>query len=301
MKKGRVKIMHKSRRIIGIIALLAAALNLAACSGGSAESQVSSAVSSAESGTVSQPSDDARIRPDDGKKLGYQLEKPANGEEIAVLTTNMGVIKLRLFPQAAPKAVENFKGLVQKGYYNGITFHRVINDFMIQSGDPKGDGTGGESIWNEPFADEFNANLVNIRGSVAMANSGKDTNGSQFFINQKGTKEAIDWNYYQEAFDVYRESPEAFIQQYNTYWLDMSKVTDAYKNIYKQYGGNPNLDGAYNIVEKGHTVFAQVFEGMDVVDKIASVPVVANDQGEKSKPASKVFIEKAEIVPYNSK
>jgi Peptidyl-prolyl cis-trans isomerase (rotamase) - cyclophilin family len=137
---------------------------------------------SASSGAAS----DGRIRPDDGKKLGYQLEKPQKGEDIAVLTTSMGVVKLRLFPDAAPKTVENFKGLIQKGYYNGLTFHRVIKDFMIQGGDPKGDGTGGESIWGKEFADEFNTNLVNIRGSVSMANAGADTNGSQFFINQKG-------------------------------------------------------------------------------------------------------------------
>lgn len=293
--------MHRSKQVIGMIALLAVALNFTACSGGSTASQASSSASSAVSSAVSQASDDGRIRPDDGKKLGYQLDKPANGEEIAVLTTNMGVIKLRLFPQAAPKTVENFKGLIKKGYYNGVTFHRVINDFMIQGGDPKGDGTGGESVWNKPFADEFNANLVNIRGSVSMANAGKDTNGSQFFINQRGAKEAIDWNSYQQAFGVYKQSPEAFVQQYGTYWLNMDKVTDAYKDLYKKYGGNPNLDGAYSIVEKGHTVFAQVFEGMDVVDKIAAVPVVKNDQGEKSKPASKISIQKAEILPYKAK
>lgn len=101
------------------------------------------------------------------------MEKPADGEEIAVLTTSMGVIKLRLFADAAPKTVENFKGLINKGYYNGLTFHRIVNDFMLQTGDPKGDGTGGESLWGKAFNDEFNANLVNIRGSVSMANAGK--------------------------------------------------------------------------------------------------------------------------------
>ena len=74
-----------------------------------------------------------------------QLEMPEEGEEIAVLETSMGTIRIRLFPEEAPKTVQNFKDLIQKGYYNGLTFHRVIEDFMIQGGDPNGDGTGGKS------------------------------------------------------------------------------------------------------------------------------------------------------------
>ena len=118
--------------------------------------------------------------------LGYQLDPPKAGEQVAVLDTSMGTIKIRLFPEEAPKTVENFTGLIEKGYYDGLTFHRVIDDFMIQGGDPNGDGTGGESIWGEPFEDEFSETLVNLRGSLAMANSGANTNGSQFFINQAG-------------------------------------------------------------------------------------------------------------------
>ena len=292
--------MQYSKKIIGFISICAMMLNLAACSGGSAASMASSLVSAPSQAVNSAPaaSQDDRIKPDDGKKLGYQLEKPASGEEIAVLTTSMGVIKLRLFPEAAPKTVENFKGLIKKGYYNGLTFHRVINDFMIQSGDPKGDGTGGESIWGKDFEDEFNANLVNIRGAVSMANGGPNTNGSQFFINQKGNTEAINWDDYQQAYNVYKQYPDAFVQQYGTYFLNMDKVTDAYKKLYNDNGGNPNLDGAYSIVARGHTVFAQVIEGMDVVDKIAAVPVSENDQGEKSKPTTAVTIKKADIEKY---
>ncbi|TQI65982.1 peptidylprolyl isomerase [Clostridium sp. KNHs216] len=285
-----------TRKMLGFVSVFALLLSLTACSGGSAAS--SAASSSPASSAPASSAASSRVKPDDGKKIGYQLEKPAAGEDIAVLTTSMGVIKLRLFAQAAPKAVENFKGLIQKGYYNGLTFHRVINDFMIQSGDPKGDGTGGESIWDKDFEDEFNANLVNVRGSVSMANAGENTNGSQFFINQRGTSEKVNWEDYQQAYNVYKQYPDAFIQQYGTYFLNMDKVTDAYKKLYDDNGGNPNLDGAYNIVERGHTVFAQVIEGMDVVDKIAAVPVSENDQGEKSKPATPVTIQKAEIEKY---
>ncbi len=289
--------MQKGLRFLSLFMILSLAAGLTACSGGSSSSAASSAASAAASSAgapaVSQAAQDSRVRPSDGKKIGYQLEKPQSGEEIAVLTTSMGVIKLRLFPDAAPKTVENFKGLIQKGYYNGLTFHRVIKDFMIQGGDPKGDGTGGESLWGKEFADEFNLNLVNIRGSVSMANSGKDTNGSQFFINQAGASKFSGWDYYQQGYAVYKQQPDAFVQQYGS-WIDMTKVTDDYKKVYTANGGNPTLDGAYSVLQKGHSVFAQVFEGMDVVDKIAATEVDASN----NKPVTPVKITKAEIQKY---
>jgi len=101
-----------------------------------------------------------------------------------VMTTNHGKIEIRMFPRFAPKTVDNFLALAAKGYYDGLTFHRVIQNFMIQWGDPNGNGTGGESIYGEKFEDEFSPRLTNIPGSLAMANSGPATNGSQFFINQ---------------------------------------------------------------------------------------------------------------------
>jgi peptidyl-prolyl cis-trans isomerase B (cyclophilin B) len=116
-----------------------------------------------------------------------QLALPTAGDTVAVMHTNMGDISIRLFPAHAPKAVENFTTHAKNGYYNGLTFHRVMKDFMIQGGDPKGDGTGGDNIWGtKGFEDEFDKKLMNIRGSLAMANSGANTNGSQFFINQAG-------------------------------------------------------------------------------------------------------------------
>jgi len=105
-----------------------------------------------------------------------------------VLETNRGKIELNLFPEIAPKACENFIGLVEKGYYNGIIFHRVIADFMIQAGDPTGTGTGGESIWKKPFRDEVSEEVTFDKpGILAMANSGPNTNTSQFFITVKKT------------------------------------------------------------------------------------------------------------------
>jgi cyclophilin family peptidyl-prolyl cis-trans isomerase len=109
-------------------------------------------------------------------------------KEIAVIKTNMGTIELELFPKEAPKAVENFTKLANKGYYDGVTFHRVIDNFMIQGGDPTGTGRGGESIWGESFKDEISPNLkFDKAGILAMANAGSNTNGSQFFITLAAT------------------------------------------------------------------------------------------------------------------
>jgi peptidylprolyl isomerase len=105
-----------------------------------------------------------------------------------VLETTLGSVELKLLPETAPKACENFSKLVEKGYYNGIIFHRVIRGFMIQCGDPTGTGRGGESIWGKPFADEVDLEVqFNSKGILAMANAGPETNGSQFFITTEKT------------------------------------------------------------------------------------------------------------------
>jgi peptidylprolyl isomerase len=105
-----------------------------------------------------------------------------------ILETNQGNIELKLMPQIAPRACENFIGLVKKGYYNGVIFHRVIKNFMIQSGDPTGTGRGGDSIWGKPFEDEVSPDMqFNESGILAMANAGPNTNGSQFFITTAKT------------------------------------------------------------------------------------------------------------------
>jgi peptidylprolyl isomerase len=102
---------------------------------------------------------------------------------IVVLQTNKGLIEIELYPTVAPKACENFIGLIKKGYYDKTIFHRVIKRFMIQGGDPTGTGRGGESLWGQDFADEYAPNVTfNQLGLLAMANRGPSTNGSQFFI-----------------------------------------------------------------------------------------------------------------------
>lgn len=196
-----------------------------------------------------------------------QLQRPKNGEEIALITTKYGNIKIKFFPEAAPKAVENFKTHAKNGYYNGLIFHRVIPDFMIQGGDPKGTGMGGESIWGKPFEDEFDINCRNIRGALSMANSGPNTNGSQFFIVQNSK---VDDDIIKQMNELGEEKgfPQAVIK------------------AYEELGGAYWLDGR-------HTVFGQVFEGMDVVDKIAGVETDGNDR-----PLEPVVMEKVEIVTY---
>ncbi|MFH1381007.1 MAG: peptidylprolyl isomerase [Candidatus Omnitrophota bacterium] len=109
-------------------------------------------------------------------------------DTIVVLETTQGPVELKLFPEFAPKTCENFIMLVKKGYYDGISFHRVIRKFMIQGGDPTGTGMGGESVWGKSFEDEFSDELkFNKAGILAMANSGPNTNGSQFFITIAAT------------------------------------------------------------------------------------------------------------------
>ena len=113
---------------------------------------------------------------------GLQLQAEEKAP-VVVLETNLGKIELKLYPKVAPKAVENFTTHVKNGYYNGLIFHRIIKDFMIQGGDPTGTGRGGESIWKKDFEDEFAPNVVFDRPFLlAMANRGPKTNGSQFFI-----------------------------------------------------------------------------------------------------------------------
>jgi cyclophilin family peptidyl-prolyl cis-trans isomerase len=123
-----------------------------------------------------------------GKETTSSEQKINEKTEVAVIKTNMGTIELELFSKEAPKAVENFTRLANKGYYDGVIFHRVIDDFMIQGGDPTGTGRGGESIWGKPFEDEFSPALkFDQAGLLAMANAGPGTNGSQFFITLAAT------------------------------------------------------------------------------------------------------------------
>jgi peptidylprolyl isomerase len=120
--------------------------------------------------------------------LHAQTESGTVKQPIVVIETNLGTVEVTLMPEIAPKTCENFIGLVQKHYYDGIVFHRIIKNFMIQGGDPTGTGAGGESIWGKSFADECKPTVkFDKPGLLAMANRGPNTNGSQFFITTVAT------------------------------------------------------------------------------------------------------------------
>ena len=247
------------------------------------------------------------------KAYGFQTEAPKTGEKVVVLSTNHGDIYIRLFPEAAPKACENFIKLAESGYYDGITFHRIIENFMMQGGDPNGTGTGGQSYWGTNFEDEFDKKMVNIDYSVAMANSGKNTNGSQFFINHtngKFDKTAFDQiptyedlksqisavynqyvTYYGNEFKKEYPTANDFLPVYAEQYFAQTPLKDSIPteiyDLYKSHGGNLHLDGAWR-ASGGHTVFGYVYKGKDVVDNIMKVETDSND-----KPTTSVVINKA--------
>ena len=157
--------------------------------------------------------------------------------QIATIKTNQGEVKIKLYPETAPKTCENFVGLAKKGYYDGVIFHRVIKDFMIQGGDPTGTGRGGESLWGTPFEDECDPNVrFDKKGLLAMANAGPGTNGSQFFITTALTP-----------------------------WLNMH-----------------------------HTIFGEVIEGYDTVEKIENAPTGFMDKPMSPQKILGVTIEEVE-------
>lgn len=170
------------------------------------------------------------INPKENMKTSYQTEAPKSWDIIAIMKTTNGTIKIKLFPEDVPSVVNNFIWLANEGYYDWIIFHRVINNFMIQWGDPDGTWMWGRSIYWEKFDDEFSDKLTNMTGSISMANAWADTNWSQFFINQKD---------------------------------------------------NSNLDFDKQPLTSKHSVFWQVYEGMENVNKIAKTKADQNDKPEK--------------------
>ncbi|WP_420842596.1 peptidylprolyl isomerase [Fervidibacillus halotolerans] len=183
-----------------------------------------------------------------------------NGEIRVEMETTEGIITFKLFPEYAQKTVKNFVTHAKNGYYDGVIFHRVIEDFMIQGGDPTGTGTGGESIFGKTFEDEFSKNLFNFRGALSMANAGPNTNGSQFFIVQN------------------RNFNENFIGE-----MERAGYPKEVIDYYAANGGTPWLDFR-------HTVFGHVIDGLEVVDRIASLPTGAQDR-----PLEEVKIKKMTV------
>ena len=196
------------------------------------------------------------------KELHFpQVDIEAVDGPIATIKTNHGDMRIKLFPEHAPKTVANFIALSKDGYYDGVIFHRIIKDFMIQGGDPTGTGMGGESIYGESFEDEFSEELYNVRGALSMANAGPNTNGSQFFIVQN------------------QHLP------YSKKEIARGGWPEPIAEIYAEKGGTPHLD-------RRHTVFGQLADeaSYKVLDAIAGVETGAMD-----KPVEDVVIETIEI------
>ena len=208
-----------------------------------------------------------------GDSTGYtdmaNYTLPESGDEIVVMTIkDKGTVKIKLFPDLMPRACANFVGLAVQGYYDGLTFHRVIADFMIQGGDPEGTGRGGESVWGGRFDGGTTDYLYHVKGALAYANSGATIyDGSQFYIvvGQKFTDN--------EVFDKYKNASFSY--------------TENARNAYADNGGTPWLDGDY-------TVFGQVFEGIEIIEDVCSNTVVDSSD----KPLDDVIIEKVEVVTY---
>ena len=231
----------------------------------------------------------AQTNTDVDTKTILQAQMPEEGEEIAVITTSEGVVKMRFFPEEAPKAVENFKTLAKDGYYDGLTFHRVINDFMVQTGDPTATGRGGESCWGEDFETEVSEKLHFYRGAVAMANAGPDTNGSQFFIVQQKTVMEDALKAIEDAIGNNEEEVGITLTDGNFYTLSQLYPEEV-MNYYREQGGSAHLEYVFG---NGYSIFGQVFEGMEAVDAIA-----AAETDEADKPVEDVIIESITFETY---
>ena len=292
------------KRLFALFLTLALTLALAACG-----TQTTAAPTEPTAATAA-PDLTPRVTPLPGEDgVLPQLQEPGDNTPLATLHTTLGDITVMLFPEQAPLAVENFLTHCREGYYDGVLFHRVIEDFMIQSGDPRGDGTGGASIWGIKFPDEFSDSLHHFRGALSMANSGIDTNSSQFFIVQSGnlpdeaSRESVYLGWMQRELqreydlasrtDISQEELEAVLAQLQAE-LDAGVTEErraryqAAYDAYLEVGGVPSLD-------YGYTVFGQVVEGMEVVDAIAAVEVRENASGERSSPVEEVRITSVEV------
>lgn len=256
--------MLKAKRIFKVCAAaFAAMMMLTACGGASNETADNSGdTAAAETPAVTAAEAEGTI---------LNFIPPEVGEKIAVINVkDFGEIKIKLFPEAAEKGVENFVGLAEMNYYDELIFHRIIPNFMNQGGDPRGTGTGGNSVWGGSFEGGIPEGLYHFTGAVAYANSGAtSTNGSQFYI--VNTPDGYMQNSCEELMSY---NPEKYSWPQNV--IDM----------YNEKGGVPFLDG-------GYTVFGQVFEGIDVVRAMAAVETDEND-----KPLTPVMMESVRIVEY---
>ena len=225
-----------------------------------------------------------------------QLLPPQPGDTLVILHTTMGDITIRLFPEEAPMAYENFVTLARDGYYDGVIFHRVIQNFMIQGGDPEGTGMGGESIWGHGFGPEFSWNLRHFRGALAMAQSSMPNSiGSQFYIVHNDTLGDDILEFFEYLYSNQDELLGTDEENNNVYIRDLFSADQL--AAYFSHGGTPHLDLAMGMITGsggGHTVFGQVTtDSMNVVDAIAAIEV-----DEMDRSLIDVVIERTTVTTY---
>ena len=204
-----------------------------------------------------------------------QLAPLYMGELLAVMHTSAGDVVLRFFPTEAPMAVENFLVHAYNGFYDGIIFHRVIPEFMVQTGCPLGQGTGGESIWGGQFGQEVSPQLRHFRGALAMAQSAlPDSIGSQFYVVQNSSLDPGSRANFMNLLEAQDDEFDPF------YDGSIARIGDVFTaesiNYFLENGGTPHLD--WHNSDNPHTVFGHAVWGMDVIDEIANTPTGANNR-----------------------
>ncbi|MDE6030912.1 MAG: peptidylprolyl isomerase [Oscillospiraceae bacterium] len=279
--------------------ILLSALVAAGCLFGAAACKSNSGSSDTNSGSVS----NADIAGNVGDVA------PKTGDLIAEIEINgFGTIRAVLFPDAAPTGVENFKLLADAGFYDGLTIHRVVSDFMFQGGSLNGDGTGGDALVNDgSFGIETANNMRHFYGALCYANAA-GTNTTQFYIvnnNEPTDISAInldDLEFLVSQFRLAAASAEyndpdslAYLNNQAEYYATivewLKNATDDIKSKYKEVGGTPTLDGNY-------TVFGQVYDGFDVIESVSAVKVEDNGMGEVSKPVQEITIASVKVYEY---
>lgn len=233
----------------------------------------------------------------------------SDGDLIAEINIeNYGTIKAKLFPDIAPNAVDNFVELAKNGYYDGLKIHRVAKDMCIQGGSLNGDGTGGEAIINKDgyFANEISLNARHFYGALCSANlNGKNT--CQFYIvnskqpqditqynAEKITAKAAEFTAQKEALEELDPQTDYITAQEAYYTQLAAMISGATEDVvtkYTEQGGYPLWDGM-------STVFGQVYEGFDVLEKISAVEVTTNNMGKVERPKTDIIINSVTITEY---
>ena len=233
--------------------------------------------------------------------------EPKAGDLIAQIEIEgFGTIKAVLFPEAAPVGVENFQKLADADFFDGLTIHRVIENFMFQGGSTNGDGTGGDALVNDgSFGIETAQNARHFYGALCYANAGGQNSTQFYIVNDKTPQDLADFNIdgYVEIVEegkglikkwsgtVYEDYYRTQTQYYQNTVDWVNGATDEIKERYKQKGGTPHLDGNY-------TVFGQVYEGFDVIGSISAAEVTYNDSGELSKPVQDIIIKHVTVSVF---